>query len=91
MVAKARVNLGVGLAMAGNAAAALDRFREAVGADPTSADAHGSLAKALLLAGRRDEALRHFALCRRLSGRSFAFAADEQRALRAAAPAATAP
>jgi len=91
MVAKARVNLGVGLAMAGNAAAALDRFREAVGADPTSADAHGSLAKALLLAGRRDEALRHIALCRRLSGRSFAFAADEQRALRAAAPAATAP
>jgi Tfp pilus assembly protein PilF len=82
MVSKARVNLGVGLAMAGNTATALDRFREAVAADRTSADAHGNLAKALLLAGRRDEALRHFATCRRLSGRSFAFAADEERALR---------
>jgi tetratricopeptide (TPR) repeat protein len=82
MVAKALVNLGVGAAISGDTAAALSRFREAVAADPASADAHGNLAKALLLAGRRDEALRHFDRCRELSGSMFAFAADEERALR---------
>jgi Tfp pilus assembly protein PilF len=91
MVSKARVNLGVGLALAGKTAAALGRFQEAVAADPMSPDAHGNLAKTLLLAGRRVEALRHFEASRRLSGRSFAFAAEYEQALRMPSAASPAP
>jgi hypothetical protein len=56
-----------------------------------SPDAHGNLAKTLLLAGRRVEALRLFEASRRLSGRSFAFAAEYEQALRMPSAASPAP
>jgi tetratricopeptide (TPR) repeat protein len=80
MVSKARVNLGVAQARRGDLPAALAAFLAAVAADPTSPDAHGKLAKALLATGRRDEALRHFATSRGLAGKSFAFEEDYRRA-----------
>jgi tetratricopeptide (TPR) repeat protein len=81
VMAKAKVNSGICRAMRGEWAAAIEAFREAVRLDPRSAESHGNLAKALAACGRRDEALAEFRLAKRLSGGSFAFQGDYDRAM----------
>jgi Flp pilus assembly protein TadD len=66
-------------------AAALDRFSRATEIAPTSADAHGNLGRALLTAGKPEEAARHLEESRRRAGTSFAFQADLDAARRAIA------
>jgi protein O-mannosyl-transferase len=81
VMAKAKVNSGICRAMRGEWAAAIEAFREAVRLEPRSAEAHGNLAKALAALGRRDEALAEFRLAKQLSGGSFAFQGDYDRAI----------
>jgi tetratricopeptide (TPR) repeat protein len=52
--------LGNALAERGELKEAIDQFNQAVGLAPELAEAHESLARALALQGKRDEAVQHY-------------------------------
>lgn len=62
-------NLGVVHEDAGDPAAAIERYREAVFAAPDFADAHFNLARLFEAAGQQREALRHWSAFRKLTPR----------------------
>ena len=67
LAAKARLNLGVAHAKAGDLQSAIAAFRGAVAGDPTSAEAHANLGRALMASGDRAAALQHLERSRTLS------------------------
>ena len=82
LAAKGAVNLGVAAAMRGDIAGAVTHFTRAIEIDPTSADAHGNLGRALLATGKPEEAVRQLEESRRRAGASFAFQTDLDMARR---------